>query len=81
MHETTTYTCYRGWHLRVWSRSADERGPWSAENYEYGLGPYRNGAGEIDFWRRELSLNDLGRSFMVVDDFAMRPSLQLTPKP
>ena len=47
----------------------------------YGLGPYRNGAGEVDFWRRELSLNDLGRSFMVVDDFAMRPSLQLTPKP
>ncbi len=60
---------------------ADARSEWSAENYEYGLGPYRNGAGEVDFWRLELSLNELGRSFMVVDDFAMRPGRQLTPKP
>lgn len=58
---------------------ADARDEWSAEHYEFGLGPYRSGAGEVDFWRLELSLNELGRSFMIVDDFAMRPGLHLTP--
>lgn len=32
------------------------------------LRPYGNTANEVDHWRLELSLNDLGRSFLVVDD-------------
>ncbi|MFG2656060.1 DUF4365 domain-containing protein [Streptomyces sp. NPDC048425] len=42
------------------------------------LRPYRNGAGEVDFYRFELTLNELGRSFMVVDQFAGEGSRQLT---
>lgn len=43
------------------------------------LRPYANSAGEVDYWRLELTLNELGQSFLVVDDFAMRPGLHLTP--
>ena len=32
--------------------------------------PYRNGAGEVDFYRLELTLNELGKAFLVVDRFA-----------
>lgn len=35
-----------------------------------GIRPYRNGAGEVDFFRLELSLNELGRAFLVVDSYA-----------
>lgn len=45
------------------------------------LRPFANGAGEVDYWRMELSLNELGRSFMIVDEFAMGSGLQLTPSP
>lgn len=59
---------------------ASARDEWSAEHHEYGLGPYTNGAGEVDFWRLELALNELGRSFMLVHEFAMRPGRYLTPR-
>lgn len=44
-----------------------------------GLRPYKNGAGEVDFWRFELTLNDLGKGFMAVDSFAERKGPILTP--
>lgn len=33
------------------------------------LRPYGNSAGEVDHWRLELELNDLGRGFLAVDDY------------
>jgi hypothetical protein len=32
--------------------------------------PYGNRAGEVDDWRFELTLNELGRAFLIVDQFA-----------
>ncbi|MEU8061788.1 DUF4365 domain-containing protein [Microbispora bryophytorum] len=46
-----------------------------------GLRPYANGAGEVDFWRLELTLNELGRSFLIVDQFATSGHPQFTPGP
>lgn len=40
--------------------------------------PYANGAGEVDYFRLELTLNQLGRSFLVVDGFAATGSRQFT---
>lgn len=40
--------------------------------------PYRNGGGEVDFYRLELTLNELGKAFMVVDRFAMEGGRLLT---
>jgi hypothetical protein len=34
------------------------------------LRPYENQAGEVDLWRLELTLNDLGKAFLIVDGFA-----------
>ncbi|MDX2973373.1 DUF4365 domain-containing protein [Kribbella solani] len=44
-----------------------------------GLRPYKNGAGEVDFWRLELALNELGKAFVVVDRFASDGLPQLAP--
>lgn len=41
------------------------------------LRPYANGAGEVDFWRLELRLNELGKAFLVVDKFGMEGGRQL----
>ncbi|WP_431993358.1 DUF4365 domain-containing protein [Streptomyces albogriseolus] len=43
-----------------------------------GLRPYANAAGEVDHWRLELTLSNVGRAFLVVDDFAMKGRRQLT---
>lgn len=43
-----------------------------------GIRPYMNGAGEVDYFRLELTLNDLGKSFLVVDKFATEGNRQLT---
>lgn len=43
---------------------------WSKQFDDLRLRPYRNGAGEVDFWRLELVLNDLGRAFLKIDEFA-----------
>ena len=40
--------------------------------------PYRNGGGEVDFYRLELTLNQLGKAFLVVDRFAMGGGRLLT---
>lgn len=31
--------------------------------------PYRNGAGEVDFYRLLLTLNDVGKAFLITEDF------------
>lgn len=43
-----------------------------------GTRPYKNAAGEVDYYRLELALNELGRSFLVVDEFATNGLPQLT---
>ncbi|MFG3301453.1 DUF4365 domain-containing protein [Micromonospora chersina] len=40
--------------------------------------PYRNGGGEVDFYRLELTLNELGKAFLVVDSFATKGEGLLT---
>ncbi len=45
-----------------------------------GLRPYANGAGEVDFWRLELSMGDLGKSFLLVDEFAANGIRQLAAR-
>lgn len=48
-----------------------------SQNWE-DLRPYTNAAGEVDYWRLELTLNDLGRAFLTVDRFATKGDRQLT---
>ncbi len=48
------------------------------EDESHILRPYKNGAGEVDFWRLELTLNDVGKAFLVVDGFAASGRRQLT---
>lgn len=43
-----------------------------------GLRPYGNVAGEVDYWRLELRLNELGKAFLAVDQFATKGERQLT---
>jgi hypothetical protein len=43
---------------------------WSHGRRATDLRPYANEAGEVDLWRLELTLNELGKSFLVVDEFA-----------
>ncbi|MBD9699548.1 DUF4365 domain-containing protein [Flavimobilis sp. GY10621] len=47
---------------------------------ECALRPYINLANEIDRWRLELGLNDLGRSFLAVDRFALGDGAFLSPR-
>ena len=51
---------------------------WRAGRRWAELRPYANAAGEVDFWRLELTLNELGRAFLVVDQFAREGGQQLT---
>jgi hypothetical protein len=50
---------------------------WRATIPKAGLRPYKNGAGEVDFWRLELTLNRLGLAFLEVDRFATTGERQL----
>lgn len=45
-----------------------------------GLRPYDNVAGEVDRWRLELQLNELGRGFLAVDRYANGEGWILTPQ-
>lgn len=56
----------------------EEYGEW-ASTLPGGLRPYENVSGEVDMWRLELSLNDVGKAFLVVDGFANDGLPQLTP--
>lgn len=50
---------------------------WRAMIPRRGLRPYKNGAGEVDFWRLELTLSRLGLAFLEVDRFATTGDRQL----
>jgi hypothetical protein len=50
---------------------------WRSGRLTRGLRPYANAAGEMDYWRLELTLNELGKAFLVVDRFAMEGRRQL----
>lgn len=52
---------------------------WTAERIADGLRPYANSAGEVDSWRLELELNQLGKAFVVVNEFAEAKGLFLAP--
>jgi Domain of unknown function (DUF4365) len=52
---------------------------WAAGRDLSALRPYKNEQGEVDFWRLELTLNELGKAFLVVDRFAAEGRSQLTP--
>ncbi len=53
-------------------------GDWRRTLLERGIRPYNNSAGEVDYYRLELTLNELGKAFLVVDKFAMEGTEQLT---
>ncbi|MEU8001066.1 DUF4365 domain-containing protein [Catellatospora sp. NPDC049111] len=55
-------------------------GNWHSVDEIPTLRPYRNGAGEVDFYRLELVLNDLRRGLLTVDQFARTGDRQLIPK-
>ncbi|WP_182142375.1 DUF4365 domain-containing protein [Schaalia sp. JY-X169] len=44
------------------------------------LRPYSNSVNEVDHWRLELVLNDLGRGFLEVDRYAEGKGMVLAPK-
>ncbi|MER8043483.1 DUF4365 domain-containing protein [Streptomyces sp. NPDC094032] len=59
----------------IWADEYEPSAPVSFEEWKQRLiperiRPYRNGGGEVDFYRLELTLNELGKAFMVVDRFA-----------
>jgi hypothetical protein len=43
-----------------------------------GIRPYDNAAGEVDYYRLRLSLSELGKAFLIVDEFATSGLGQLT---
>lgn len=53
---------------------------WSIRRPRHGLRPYSNGAGEVDHWRLELKLNELGNAFALVNEFASGVGLLLAPE-
>lgn len=36
---------------------------------DIGIFPYKNGAYEVDFYRLKVTLNDIGKSFLILEDF------------
>ncbi|WP_461635067.1 DUF4365 domain-containing protein [Glutamicibacter soli] len=54
---------------------------WRRERVAKGIRPYTNISGEVDCFRLELFLNDLGKSFLIVDEFATKGARQLTSEP
>lgn len=67
---------------------ATERFPWNRIPFDEWrsvlrpdhIRPFADGAGEVHFYCLELTLNELGRSFLVVDSFAESDSNFLTPR-
>lgn len=51
---------------------------WRRSRLARGIRPYSNAAGEVDYFRIELTLNELGKAFLLVDKFAMEGERQLT---
>jgi uncharacterized protein DUF4365 len=46
---------------------------WRANRFGESLRPYRQEAGEVDHWRLRVELNELGRSFLHVDEYLEDP--------
>lgn len=69
----------------VWNDSEGDRivtedyAEWAAGRKLPALRPYRNEQDEVDYWRLELTLNELGTAFLLVDRFATDGERQLTP--
>ncbi|MFC5177336.1 DUF4365 domain-containing protein [Nocardioides taihuensis] len=61
---------------RIVTEDYDE---WRGERGVEGLRPYANSAGEVDSWRLELKLNQLGDAFLLVNEFAEGTGLFLAP--
>lgn len=51
---------------------------WRRSRAAMGIRPYNNAAGEVDYYRLELALNELGKALLVVDEFATSGLRQLT---
>ncbi len=85
--ETYDEADYESWESECvwWDREGDRFESesfedWSTRLNGLGLRPYANGAGEVDFWCLELVLNDLGKGFLAVDEFAQADGWILTPR-
>lgn len=63
---------------QFFTESFDE---WRYSLIETGIRPYANSAGEVDHFRLELTLNELGKAFLIVDKFATEGVRQLTVRP
>jgi hypothetical protein len=51
---------------------------WRRGRVAMGIRPYSNSAGEVDYYRLELTLSELGKAFLIVDEFATSGLRQLT---
>jgi hypothetical protein len=47
----------------------EDFGEWRQSRFGDQLRPYRNSMGEVDYWRLRVRLNELGESFLVVDEY------------
>ncbi|WP_433452510.1 DUF4365 domain-containing protein [Streptomyces sp. CA-142005] len=68
---------YVGLHDETYDNADYDDYPFSRDDWGV-LHPYMNSSGEVDFYRLELTLNELGRAFLLVDQFASEGSRQLT---
>ncbi|MFF4689109.1 DUF4365 domain-containing protein [Streptomyces sp. NPDC001307] len=66
-----------GLHAETYDNVDYDDYPYSRDDWGV-LHPYMNSSGEVDFYRLELTLNDLGRAFLLVDQFASEGPRQLT---
>jgi Domain of unknown function (DUF4365) len=60
---------------QFFTESFDE---WRSSLVARGIRPYKNAVGEVDYFRIELTLNELGKAFLIVDKFAAEGARQLT---
>jgi len=59
--------------------ASEDYSEWRAAQPFPELRPYMNASGEVANWRLELTLSDLGRAFLLVDQFATHGDRQITP--
>ncbi|MGW3691936.1 DUF4365 domain-containing protein [Streptomyces sp. NPDC005125] len=64
-------------HAETYDNADYDDYPYDMEDWG-ALHPYMNPSGEVDFYRLELTLNQLGRAFLLVDQFASEGPRQLT---
>lgn len=84
IHEETYYERYEA-DCSVWDED-DQFFTMTFDEWRYsfaaatnGIGPYETaGGGEVEYFRIELTLNDLGKAFLMVDKFASDGVPQLT---